>query len=574
MTAHAYQYGLEDRPPTPTLWALGAQHAVLALVFLVYPLAVAQELAMDPGSTLAFLSSCVIGIGVATCLHSFRAPVGSASLAVEIPTPLFLPTAMIAGGMGGMSAIAAVSLLCGLTEVFFARVLRHVRALFPAEICGIAVLMLGVSIIRPGMLNAFGLTQPTGIVQGASLLVSVATLTTITVLSVFGSPRIKILALAGGILVGVSLAVKCGLLGSAEWNKIAGARWLALPGVSLELPQLDISLVPLAIVMALAQSVDNLGMLVGIQQQVEPRWHKLDLRQASGGIQVSGIGDLVSGIFGGMPTGISSANVGLAHATGAVARRIALVAGVLLLAAPFVPKIIVAVSLVPRPVVGAIVVYAAVYMVVSGMSLILDRVLNDRRIFVIGFSVVLGLTSALIPGIYHSAPSILQPILESPLAVSALAAILLTQLFRLGAALRRNFELLLSDTDNESLQELQINRTLRHELAKVAADIGASKAFLDRVIDVTAELLAAMRVLGCVKGNVRFTARMEDARMEITLVYDGLPVPTGQPDGALPSDELASSSPLANLLRVSRHVDRLEPRSSGSHQNLLLVYQP
>jgi hypothetical protein len=289
---------------------------------------------------------------------------------------------------------------------------------------------------------------------------------------------------------------------------------------------------------------------------------------------VSGIGDLVSGIFGGMPTGISSANVGLSHATGAVSRRIALVAGVLLLAAPFVPKIIVAVSLVPRPVVGAIVVYAAVYMVVSGMSLILDRVLNDRRIFVIGFSVVLGLTSALIPGIYHSAPTILQPILESPLAVSALVAMVLTQLFRVGAAIRRNFELKLSETDNEALQEVHINQSLRKELEKVAAEIGAAKPFVDRAIDVTAELLAAMRAVGCLDGSISFAARMEDARLEISFNYEGLPIPLQAAGAELSEQDLPASSPLGNLLRISRHVDRMESRGSGSRQILVLVYQP
>jgi xanthine permease XanP len=362
------------------------------------------------------------------------------------------------------------------------------------------------------------------VVQWPALVVSTATLATMVVVAIFGSQRIKLLALASGLLVGVLLSVQFGLVGAAEWAQVQQAPLVAWPSITAAVPQLDWSLVPLALVMGLVQSVDNLGMLVGIQRQVDPLWHKLDLRQASGGIQVSGAGDLVAGLFGGMPTGISSANVGLAHATGAVCRVVALVTGLMLLAVPFVPKIIIALSLVPQPVVGAIVVYAAVYMVVSGMSLILNRVLNDRRIFIIGFSVVLGLASALLPGVYANAPELLRPLLESPLTVSTVVAIVLTQVLRLGAAVRTSFELELGDTRNESVQEMEVNRTLRKSLEGIAAEVGAARPFVDRAIDVTAELVAAMRIADCVDGSIWLRARFEDSRLEMTLQYFGLPL--------------------------------------------------
>jgi xanthine/uracil permease len=562
MPHRTFLYGLEDRPPLPAMLALGMQHALLAMVFLVYPLAVAQQLGLSAAVTLAFLSSCVFGMAASTALHVLRPPLGSGSLAVEIPTPLFIPTAVLAGTAGGIGAVSVISILSGVTGLVFARLLRRLRALFPAEICGIAVLMLGISIIQPGMRNAFGISGTAMAVQLPALVVSTATLTTMVVLSIFGSQRIKLLALAGGLVVGVALSVNFGLVGAAEWARVQQAPLVAWPSVTTAVPSIDWALVPLALMMGLVQSVDNLGMLVGIQRQVDPVWHKLDLRQASGGIQVSGLGDLVAGMFGGMPTGISSANVGLAHATGAVCRVVSLAAGIMLFAVPFVPKIIIALSLVPQPVVGAIVVYAAVYMVVSGMSLILNRVLNDRRIFIIGFSVVLGLTSALLPGVYADAPPLLRPILESPLTVSTVVAIVLTQVLRFGAALRTSFELELGDTRNESVQEVEVNRTLRKALEDIAAEVGAARPFVDRAIDVTAELVAAMRIAGRVEGAIRLAARIEDARLEITLRYDGLPLPQQTGDGS------------SHFARLVRHVDRVTATHRENQQTLLLVYQP
>ncbi len=567
-----FLYGLEDRPPLPAMLVLGFQHALLAMVFLVYPVAVAQELGLSSAVTLAFLSSCVFGMAVSTALHVLRPPLGSGSLAVEIPTPLFIPTAVLAGTAGGIGAVAAVSMLSGVTGVVFARLLRRLRALFPAEICGIAVLMLGISIIQPGMRNAFGISGAAMVVQWPALVVSTATLATMVVVAIFGTQRVKLLALASGLLVGVLLSVQFGLVGAAEWAQVQQAPLVAWPSITAAVPRLDWSLVPLALVMGLVQSVDNLGMLVGIQRQVDPLWHKLDLRQASGGIQVSGAGDLVSGLFGGMPTGISSANVGLAHATGAVCRVVALVTGLMLLAVPFVPKIIIALSLVPQPVVGAIVVYAAVYMVVSGMSLILNRVLNDRRIFIIGFSVVLGLTSALLPGVYANAPELLRPLLESPLTVSTVVAIVLTQVLRFGAAARTSFELELGDTRNESVQEMEVNRTLRKSLEGIAAEVGAARPFVDRAIDVTAELVAAMRIADCVEGSIWLRARFEDSRLEMTLQYFGLPIPRA-PRRAPDVAPDAANEHHAHFARLIRHVDGVNTFSQGARQELLLVYQ-
>ncbi len=573
-----FLYGLEDRPPLPAMLVLGFQHALLAMVFLVYPVAVAQELGLSSAVTLAFLSSCVFGMAVSTALHVLRPPLGSGSLAVEIPTPLFIPTAVLAGTTGGIGAVAAVSMLSGVTGVVFARLLRRLRALFPAEICGIAVLMLGISIIQPGMRNSFGISGEAIVVQWPALVVSTATLATMVVVAIFGTQRVKLLALASGLLVGVLLSVQFGLVGAAEWAQVQQAPLVAWPSITAAVPRIDWSLVPLALVMGLVQSVDNLGMLVGIQRQVDPLWHKLDLRQASGGIQVSGAGDLVAGLFGGMPTGISSANVGLAHATGAVCRVVALVTGLMLLAVPFVPKIIIALSLVPQPVVGAIVVYAAVYMVVSGMSLILNRVLNDRRIFIIGFSVVLGLTSALLPGVYANAPELLRPLLESPLTVSTVVAIVLTQVLRFGAAARTSFELELGDTRNESVQEMEVNRTLRKSLEGIAAEVGAARPFVDRAIDVTAELVAAMRIADCVEGSIWLRARFEDSRLEITLKYTGLPIPKAQcgahdVGGATKALPGASHEQQSHFARLVRHVDGLSSFSQGTRQELLLVYQ-
>jgi hypothetical protein len=564
-------YGLEDKVPPAHGLLLAAQHAILALVFLVYPLAAAQQIGLSADDTARFLTGCVLAIGLSTCLHYFRPTIGSGSLAVEIPTPIFLPTAVLVGGVGGLATLAGMSIISGLVECIFARALHYLRALFPAEVCGVAVMMLGISVVRPGVLNALGVTPTAMGVHLAPLIVASITVATIAVISIFGSGRVKLMALGVGLLVGIFLSSVLGLLDLAQLRELSDASWLGWPRIHFGVPSFSLSLVPLCIVMGLVLSVDNIGMLVGIQRQIDPNWNKIDVRQTCGGIQVSGIGDLIAGIFGGMPTGISSAHVSLAHATGAIARRISLLTGLLLILAAFAPKVVVALSLVPRPVVGAVMVYAAAYMLVSGMTLILGRMLNERRIFVIGFSVVMGLMPALVPGIYIQVPDLLRPILESPLAVGTFVAIVLTQVFRIGAAQRASLSVELLMTDNEGLREYHINKTIRQTLDSVGTAVGASRAAIDRAIDVTSELMAVLATLRCFNGSVNLLAAFEDTRLKIELAYSGNAVPEISSASILLQSE---GSALQRAWRLmDGNIDKVSRSTIGDMQRLKLVFE-
>lgn len=566
-----YLYELDASPPWHDLLLLGLQHAVLALVFLVYPLAAAQQIGLSSGETAQFLTACVLAIAVSTALHYFRPMVGSGALAVEIPTPIFLPAAVLVGGVGGLATLSGMSLVSGLIECLFARLLKRLRSLFPAEVCGVAVMMLGISMVKPGVLNALGVTAANTTVDGGSLLVAALTVTTITGVSIFGAGRVKLLALGAGLCVGIVLAMIFGVVSWSHWAALSEASWVGVPSVHLGVPRIEPTLIPLCIVMALVLSVDNIGMLVGIQRQINPSWSKIDLRQASGGIQVSGIGDLVAAVFGGMPTGISSANVSLAYATGAIARRISLATGALLLVAACTPKVIVALSLIPKPVVGAVMVYAAAYMLVSGMSLILGRLLNERRIFVIGFAVVMGLMPALVPGIYAHAPELARPILESPLAVGTFTAILLTQFFRVGAARRATFSVELVMTDNESLREYHINKSIRDTLSSLGVDAGAARTLVDRAIDVTSELVAVMKSLNCFEQSVLMMAAFEDSRLKIVLQYAGSMVPEKP---VMPPDHQSANDPLSRAWQLlSGPIDKSSGTKADGQQRLTILFE-
>lgn len=564
-------YGVESRPRLPHALALSTQHALLALVFLVYPLAAAQQIGLSPGDTEKFLVAVILSIGGATFLHGFRQPVAGGALAVEIPTPAFLPTAVLAGGAGGLPLLAGMSLVSGIVGLFFAGTLNRLRSLFPAEVCGVAVVMLGLSLVRPGLLNI--VASPTGLpmIQAGPLAVATLTLATITVIAIFATGRLKLLALGTGMLVGIGLAALLGLTNSGYWDPLAQSSWLGVPAVDLGAAQFSLELVPLCVVMGLILNIDNVGMLIGIQRQMEPGWSRLDTNQASRGLRVSAVGDLLAGALGGMPTGISSANVSLAHATGAIARRISHFTGILLLAAAFSPKAINAVALIPKPVVGAVMLYAAAYMLVSGMTLFLGRLLDERRMFVVGFSIVLGVSPMVVPDMFAQASPLLRPVLESPLALGSFCAILLTQLLRIGAAAKAEIAVSLPDSDNEMMQELVCNKAIRAGLVKLGATVGAARPAVYRAIDLTSEWVGWLKVNGYIQAGVHLTASFVENQLNIMLTYDGRPAPLS---GTQNYPTAGAAERDRTLERLQGQVDSISARGHGTRQHLTMRFDP
>ena len=144
-----------------------------------------------------------------------------------------------------------MSLISGLVGLVFSRLLRFLRSLFPAEVCGVAVMLLGISLVRPGMMNAMGLDKLEQGINTIHLSISVITLLTIVGIAVFGQHRLRLLALACGLIAGLTVSVALGQVGPNEWNTMVETPWWGWPEIRLVTPAMSTYFIPLCIVMAL-----------------------------------------------------------------------------------------------------------------------------------------------------------------------------------------------------------------------------------------------------------------------------------------------------------------------------------
>src|SRR3546814_12428263 len=133
-----------------------------------------------------------------------------------------------------------------------------------------------------------------------------------------------------------------------------------------------------------------------------------------GGSVADSIGNISAGVLGGVGTAVGAGNIGLAAATGATSRTIGIAAGLMFITLAFIPNLTGAIALLQHPVMGAGLLYPSCFLVISGVTLIVSRLLASRRTFIVGLSLLAGIGVALFPLAFADAPICLAAILGNP----------------------------------------------------------------------------------------------------------------------------------------------------------------
>lgn len=363
-------YGVNEIPPLRTALLLAFQHAGLALVFIVYPLMLLSESSGTQMNAEGIVTASILAMAAGTFLQCLaRNGMGSGYLAVHINNPVYLPVSMQAAAMGGIGLVCGMTVIAGIFSVVFSRFLPRLRYLFPAEVCGVGILMLGISMVESAVSRLLGLSSD-GHVHPQSIAVAAVTLALIVALSVWPTGHIRLYSVLIGLAGGYGTALYFGILDHASLRSVLDGGFLALPTITLPEWRFQWALLIPFLMTALVSSLDSVAGIVTCQKINQTEWVRPDMDSVGRGILADGTGVAIAGALGTLGTGVSSAHIALSSATGATARRIGLLAAMLLLATAFVPPVVKLLSLMPSPVIGAVLFYAAVFLITSGMGLI------------------------------------------------------------------------------------------------------------------------------------------------------------------------------------------------------------
>ena len=187
-------YGVDDTPSPSVVLVLGLQHFVAASGASVFAVAIVRGIGgtTEQAELLVQVSLLVAGIG--TILQALRTgPVGSGYLCPHVCGPSYLPASLLAAKTGGLSLMLGMTVLAGCFEALFSRVLPRLRAIFPPEMVGLVVMVVGLSLLPIAVSGFVGITATDPVSEVREILVAGLTLGVMVGLSVWGTGRLAAL---------------------------------------------------------------------------------------------------------------------------------------------------------------------------------------------------------------------------------------------------------------------------------------------------------------------------------------------------------------------------------------------
>jgi NCS2 family nucleobase:cation symporter-2 len=506
-------YGVEDKPARWPLIALGFQHAALLISCLVASVFFAQEIGAGTSQTEALVNVGLIAGGIACILQSLpRWGIGAGYFCLHTSSFIYFHASVLAAKAGGLALVFGMTVFAGILEIGLSRIFARLRPLFPPEVAGLVVAMVGVAMTPYALKSMLGLGAGVPDIHHYGIIVGTGTFGLIIGLNIWGRGALKLYSILIGICFGYLMSYTTGILSQEQLRELELIPLIALP--HLEYTGFAFSgefVFPFAIA-AVCASLKLTGDIITCQKINDTQWIRVDMASVKRGLNAEGIGTVVAGLMGGTGLAASSSNIGMSLATGATSRSIGYVTGMFFIALAFFPRLASLLSNMPKPVVGAIVLYAACFMIVTGWSIIMTRLLDTRKTVVIGISFILGMSVGMIPELYSGIPQGLKPIFGSSIALTAVTAVLLNLLFRIGVSSRANLVLEAGLNAQHAIQDFfEVN----------GATWGARRDVIMRAASVTCELYENLAGVINVEGAIRIEAVFDEYSLLVLAEYQG-----------------------------------------------------
>ena len=509
-------YGVGDRVRLPLALGMGVQHCLVMSSTLVLAAILVDVIGGTSEMAHQLVRLSMIAAGIGTILQSLkRGPVGSGYLCPNLVGPAFMPASVLAAKTGGLSLVFGMIIVAGLFQAVLSRFVHKLRAVLPPEVTGVIVAMVGVSLVPVGVANLAGIGEGDTTTRIEDLGLGLFTLFVMIAVTIWGRGRLHLFS----VLIGVAAGYAVGFafdLGVDYGDQMTDLKVFEVPPFHLPTNlKFDPALLIPFLIAGLASLIKGVGDLSTAQKINDETWVTPEMGSIRGGVLADALAVLSAGLLGGMAQSTSSSNVGVSLATGVTSRYIGFSAGALFIIFAFFPVFSLVFVAMADPVKGAILIFAACFMIVSGLQLVMSRMLDARKIFVVGVAISAGLSVDMLPQLYVAAPPALQSFTTSSFAFSTVVAVVLNLIFRIGISRRATLELTPSvDAANAVFRFL-------HDQGGAW---GARTDVVKRATDALTEFVDVAAPMDRVDNKIRINARYDQVHLDLYLLYGGKPI--------------------------------------------------
>ena len=437
------RYEPDEQCPHLVSIGVGIQGVLLILAPVVVNVAIVFRTASQPESYLSWaVFAALVVCGITTALQAVRlGRIGAGHVVITGSGPIFIAICVVALVEGGPAMMASLVVISSLFQFALAFWLPLLRRIITPVVSG-TVIMLIASTIVPIALDLLD-DVPEGAPAIAAPCIAAVTLVVATALALRASGAWRVWSPLIGIMAGCTVAA---LFGLYDFQKVIAAPWIGIPwgewqGLDLT-PGVEFwALLPVFVVVTLMLAINSISDGIVIQSASRRRPQATDFRVVQGALNANGVGVLLSGIAGTLPTmGYTAGSMSLIGLTGVAARSVGICIGAIFLGLALLPKLITLLLIIPGPVAGVYFVILMALLFVAGARTVFRDGFDLQNATIAGLAFWIGMgaqNQAIFADHLRGAWSVL---FSSGMTVGAFTAILLTLFMELTSPRRRRLE--------------------------------------------------------------------------------------------------------------------------------------
>ncbi len=422
-------------PPLHKAIPLGIQHVLAMFVSNVTPAIIIAGAAgfgfgsnsPDFPSLIYMIQMSILFAGIATLIQTIgMGPVGAKLPIVQGTSFAFIPIMipLVAGkGVDAMAILMGGVIVGGIFHTILGLFIGKIRFALPPLVTGLVVLMIGLALVKVGIVYAAGGYPAMGKEEFGSLQNwSVALVVIFTTLGFkfFTKGMWSVAAILLGLIAGYIFAY---FMGMVSFGNIAKAAVFSLPKPFAFGVEFTTAAVIGFCLMAIISAIETVGDVSGITKGGAKR--EATAKEISGATFADGLGTTIAGFFGALPNTSFSQNVGLIAMTGVMSRTVVTIGAIFLILAGLIPKVGAAISTIPIEVLGGGVIMMFGMVASAGISMLADVNWNRRNMMIFAISLAVGLGLQLEPKALQYLPDTAKILMTSGLLPSAFIAIFL-----------------------------------------------------------------------------------------------------------------------------------------------------
>ena len=414
-------YGVEDRPPFKDALFAALQHLLAIFVAIITPpLIIASALKLDVEKTSFLVSMSLFASGVSTFIQCRRfGAIGAKLLCIQGTSFSFIGPIIATGLVGGLPLIFGSCMAAAPIEMIVSRTFKYLRNIITPLVSGIVVLLIGLSLIKVGIVSCGGgyAAMDNGTFATWENL-SIAGLVLLSVLF-FNRCRNKYLRMSSivlGLCLGYALAFALGKVDMSSLN-VEMLMSFNIPqpfkyGVDFNVSSfIAIGLVYLITAIEATGDVTANSMISGLPIEGDSY-----LKRVSGGVMADG--------FNSFPNSIFAQNNGIIQLTGVASRYVGYYIAAMLVLLGLFPIVGAVFSLMPDPVLGGATLLMFGTVAAAGIRIVSSQEIGRKETLVLAVSLSLGLGVELMPDVLQQTPEAIRSIFSSGITTGGLTAII------------------------------------------------------------------------------------------------------------------------------------------------------